>query len=299
MESISDFQYFCDSCSVRGCLVRKPPAQAPQAAVSSGEIDRLTKTIQDLSTQLSKVQSELDSIRAVSKKQFDRFQNKFRSEERCDDVQNRLSNNICEKLEAIEKGAQIVNACSRTVNSCRLAVNKIPLREGENVGAIVESVLDLLDCQCEMPNVTSCFRIPAGASKWSDRSLSPTIVVVLNSTESRRRILQKYFEKHKTAKLCNLKNGPRLDYRFTLNEVLSINTFRLRNFALRLKQRSLVKSVFVRNDRLSVLLPGQKRYVPVETAEQLGELAGNIPDEECSSIFFDATSADLSASSRC
>lgn len=302
MESISEFQFFCDSCSVRGCLVRKPQPQATQGAVSNGEIDKLAKIIQDLSSQLSKLQSELDAIRTVSKKQFDCIQNKLRNEQRCDDVQSRLTSNICEKLEAIEKGARIMQSCSRVVNSCRLAINKIPHQEGENVGAIVKSVLDLLDCTCEVSNVTNCFRIPVAASKWSDRSLSPTIVVVLNSTESRRKILQRYFERHKTAKLCNLKNGPRLDYRFTLNEVLSINTFRLRNFALRLKQRNLVKSVFVRNDKLSVLLPGQKRYVPIETVVQLGELTGVPPDEENSqnsSIFFDAISADLSASSRC
>lgn len=300
MDTIANFEYYCDSCAVRGCLIPKqqltqqPP---PPPSNNNAEIDKLTKTIEDLSSQLSKLQDELNTNRASSKRQLDLIRNKLNSDDRCVAAHNRLATDISGKLEVIEKGATLAKTCARTVNSCRLALNKIPYHEGENVRELVRSVLCLLDCQSELSNVENCFRLPVKSSKWTDRSLTPTIMVIFRSVESRREVLHKYFERHESAKLCNLKGGPSLDYRFTLNEVMSINSFRVRNLALRLKQRKQVKSVFVRNDAVSVLLPGQKRYVPVETTERLLELVGNDPDED-SSIFFDAT-ADLSASSRC
>lgn len=210
-----------------------------------------------------------------------------------------MTSNINEKLEAIEKCATLAKTCSRTVNCCRLAVNKIPYHEGENVRDLVGNVLRLLDCESEMSNVVKCFRLPVKTSKWTDRSLTPTIMVIFNSAESRGVVLRQYFQRHQMAKLCNRRGGPYLDYRFTLNEAMSINTFRIRNLALRLKQRKQVKSVFIRNDRVSGLLPGQKQYAPIETLEQVLELAGGDLDGEDTSIFFDATSAELSASSRC
>lgn len=296
MESIANYEFFCDSCSVRGSLIPKLQVQPPP---HNEEIDKLNKIIQDLSSELSKLQAELNSSRTTYKRQLDRIQTKLSNEDRWEAARDRLSSNINEKLEAIEKGATMAKTCSRTVNSCRLAMNKIPYHEGENVRDLVRNVLRLLDCDSEMSNVIKCFRLPVKSSKWTDRSLTPTIMVIFSSAESRGVVLRKYFERHQTAKLCNLQGGPSLDYRFTLNEVMSVNSFRIRNLALRLKQRKQVKSVFVRNDKVSVQLPGQKQYVPVDTLAQLLELAGGDLDGEDSSIFFDATSADLSASSRC
>lgn len=296
METIASYEFFCDSCTIRGSLIPKLQIQPPP---HKEEIDRLSKIIQDLSSELSKLQAELNSSRATCKRQLDRIQSKLSSEDRWEAARDRLSGNINEKLEAIDKGATLAKTCSRTVNSCRLAMNKIPYHEGEDVRDLVRNVLRLLDCDSEMSNVVNCFRLPVKASKWTDRSLTPTIMVIFSSAESRGVVLRKYFERHQTAKLCNLRGGPSLDYRFTLNEVMSINSFRIRNLALRLKQRKLVKSVFVRNDKVSVLLPGHRQYTMIDTLEKLLELEGGDPDSEDTSIFFDATSADLSASSRC
>lgn len=296
MEKVDDFCYACDSCTVRGRLV---PKSTSPASASPGEVDELKKIIRALSEQLSKLQAELDVVRTSSKKQIDRILSKLH-DNRPDAAVDRLTADLNVNLEEIQTGAHLARTCSRSVNSCRIAVNKIPLREGENVNTIVENVLTLLQCSTEMENVTSCFRLPVKPSKWSDRSLTPTILVIFNNADARQRVLKRYFERHKEAKLCNLKDGPALDYRFTLNEVLSVNTFRIRNLAIRFKQQGLVKSVFLRNDRVSVLLPGQRRYVPVETTAQLQEMTGTEHGgEDSSSIFFDARSTDVSASSRC
>lgn len=314
MELASNFQYFCESCSIRGSLVPKSPAPA---AVTCDEAVTLGNTVQELASQFSKLQAdlkelvsqiskmqvELDAVKASSKKQLDRLQSKIHNAVHVSeqfDAQNRLVNNLGDKLKTIEIGAKLANNCSQAVNSCRLAINKLPFREGENVQALVEDILILLDSQNELPHVIRCFRLPVKPSKWADRSITPTVIVVFDNIESRQAILRKYFVRYKEAKLCNLKGGPCLDYRFTMNEVLSLNTFRIRNYALRLKNTKIVKSVFIKNDRVSVLLPGQKRYLPVESMDQLHELAGNVTDTcESSSLFFDALSAEISASSHC
>lgn len=294
MEKASEFRYECDSCSVRGRLIPKSPGPS---APSSSEIGELKKIIDDLSAEVIKLRAELETVRSASKKQVDRLRNNIHSTIRSEATTTRLSSDLQGKLETIERGAQLANTCSRTVNSCRLAINKIPLKDGEQVSKLVEDVLTLLGCGEEVTSVSSCFRVPAKPSKWSDRSLTPTIVAVFNNNEARQRVLKRYFERHKEAKLCNLRTGPAIDYRFTLNEVLSINTFRIRNYALRLKQRGQARSVFVKNDRVSVLLPGQQRYTPVISIEQLQELTGSTTED--SSLFYDALSADVSASSRC
>lgn len=112
--------------------------------------------------------------------------------------------------------------------------------------------------------------------------------------------MRKYFERYREAKLSNLKGGQCLEYRFTINEVLSLPTFRIRNYALRLKQSNVLKSVFVKNDRVSVLLPEHERYTSINSIQQLHELAGNATNAgDASSIFYDAVSADTSTSSHC
>lgn len=148
-----------------------------------------------------------------------------------------------------------------------------------------------------MSHVTQCFRIEVKPSKWSDRSITPTIVAVFYNRDARDRVLRRYFERHKDAKLCRLRNVPALEYRFTINEMLSVPAFRIRNLALRLKQKKLVQSVFVRNDHVSVLIPGQTRYTAVASVNHLLELTKRDSADE-SSVFFDALSSDMS-SSRC
>lgn len=298
MEKAADFQFLCEKCCVRGCLV-------PKVSVSTAacdDVDALKKTVQELAAQVAKLQEELVAVKASSKKQLDQLKSKLHNVDRSSShvaVQDRLTSNIEGKLEIIEKGAKMANTCLQSVNSSRLAINKIPLQEGENVRTVVEGVLHLLGCQNELVHVTSCFRLPVKPSKWTDRTISPTIVVVFDTGEARQAVLRRYYDQHSEAKLCNLNNGPDIDYRFTMNEMLSANSFRLRNYALRLKQNKLVKSVFIRNDKVSVLLPGQKRYVPITTIDELQQLATNVSDvPDSSSVFFDCT-ANVSTSSQC
>lgn len=142
-------------------------------------------------------------------------------------------------------------------------------------------------------NVLNCFRLPVKPSKWTDRTLTPTIIVIFDSREAKDIVLRHYFEKHKHATLRNLKSDLPLEYRFTANEVLSIDVFRTRNLALRLKLRGLLQSVYVRNNTVSVRIAGQKRYVRVESTDHLLQLTGTLPQPDESSVFFDAI-ADVS-----
>lgn len=295
MEEIDNYQYFCESCSVRGSLIQK----SHSVTADSGEIKELKKIILEMSSEMKKLRTELDSVRETSKKQIDRLRNNICSTTLSEATTTRLTSNLSEKLEKIEKGAQLANTCAQTVNSCRIAINKVPFKEGENVRQLVIDVLTLVGCSDVQANLTDCFRVPARPSKWTDRSLTPTIVAVFNSPETRQKVLRMYFERYKEAALRNLRNGPALDYRFTINEVLSINSFRIRNQALRLKQHGVVRSVFVRNDRVSVLLPGQARYIPVNSIAHLQELVSSESSSDSSSLFFDALSANVSASSCC
>lgn len=311
MENASNYMYLCESCSIRGCLIKKPQSDA---AVTSdhplgktvleltSKIAKLQTELQELSSSISKLQAELDATKVTSQKQFDRLRSRLNDINRAsdrDEAHNRFVNNLTDKLQIIETGAKLANGCFQAVNSCRLAINKLPFNEGENVQALVKSILHFLGSQNELPHVTSCFRLPVKPSKWADRSITPTVVVCFDSTESRQNVLRKYFEKYRQAKLCNLNGGPSLEYRFTINEVLSLPTFRIRNYALRLKQTKVLKSVFVKNDRVSVLFPNQERYLPIDSVQQLHELAGNASvTGDSSSIFFDAMSADISTSSQ-
>lgn len=294
MTNIQNFQYFCERCSIRGCLIPK----VATVSDANDDIEALKKTICDLTSRIAKLQADIESIQLASRKQIDHLRSKVNNIDRIDNqcaTRNQLMDRIEEKLELIETGAKLASTCANTVNSCRLAINKIPFSEGENVRTIVGSVLEFLGIGRMMDNVTSCFRLKVKPSKWTDRAISPTIVVIFANKASRDVVLRKYFEKHKEANLSKLPNVPPLEYRFTINEVLSLHTFRIRNLALRLKQQKLVKSVFVRNDAISVLLPNEKKYVPVDSTDQLIRLSGSSPNDSC--VFFDAVSADASVSS--
>lgn len=297
IDEIHNFSFFCESCAVRGSLIGKQSIPVADSDV----MEQLKKTVQDLSAQLVKLQAELDTLRSTSKKQIDRIHCKVNSEEQREtkcQAQAALLGNIEEKLEIIEAGAKLANTCTQSANCCRLAINKIPFHEGESVRNIVESVFNFLDIKEAMSNVVSCFRLKVKPSKWSDRSISPAVVVIFHNREMRDKVLKLYFDRHKDAKLCHLKHAPALEYRFTMNEVLSVQSFRIRNLALRLKQRKIVKSVFVRNDSIAVLLPGEKRYTRVDSTNHLLELTESMrSSHEDSSVFFDALSADMSTSS--
>lgn len=300
MKRASDFLFYCEECSIRGCFLPKEVAGA--SSKNSLETDRLDRLVEELTTQLIALKTEIEDAKRKNKKQLDQLQSRISDAGRLDDrcvAHSDLINNIGKKLEAIETGAKLANTCSQSVNSFRIAINKVPHREGENVRFIVASILNLLGIQSEMSKVVNCFRLQVRASKWSDRSISPTIVAVFSSRESRDNVIRCYFQKHKSAKLCNLQNGPPLDYRFTLNEVLAPNAFRIRNYALRLKHQKLVKSVFVRHDKVSVLLPGGTQYVPIVDTDQLRKLTERTSCDEESSVFFDAASASFSTTSSC
>lgn len=290
MSDVQNFKYFCENCSIRGTLV------ANTVDLVDDEVKQLKQTVQQLSAEIEKLKAELESVRSTNKKQHDRIQSKLNSADQRDGQcasQTALINDIGKKLEVIEVGAKLASNCSKSVNCCRLAINKIPYREGESVRSIVENVLTLLGVQKEMPHVVSCFRVEVKPSKWSDRSITPTIVAVFDNKHARERVIRMYFERYKEAKLCRLKHGPDLEYRFTVNEMLSVHAFRIRNLALRLKQRKVIQSVFVRNDNISVLLPGHQRYTAVDSTEHLLELTRHNRETDDSSLFFDALSSTM------
>lgn len=273
---------------MRGSLIPKHEVNLPTPTV---DLEPLNKQIQDLTSRIQQLQNELLVLRSSSKKQIDRLQHSIKNVDRIEEkrtAHSKLIQGLEEKLEVIESGAKLANTCSQNANCCRIALNKIPLREGENVRQLVGNFLRFLEIPNVMTNVLKCFRLPTKPSKWTDRALTPTIIVILDSRESKDIVLRRYFEMHKQAKLCNLKSDLPLEYRFTANEVLSINVFRIRNLALRLKQRGIVQSVFVRNDTVSVRIPEQKHYVRVKDTDHLLQLTKTSPDPNNSSVFFDA-----------
>lgn len=292
LTAAKDHIYLCERCAIIGCLL---PRTHPVSTAKN--VDVAQKQIDELSSQLVKLQSELQLLQTNMKKQFDRFQSKLQTVNQLEDRRascNNLVENIEQKLEQIKTGAKLASTCSQNVNCCRIAINKVPFSPGENVRNIVEDFLCFLGIKEKMSHVTTCFRLPVKQSKWTDRSLSPTVLVAFDSREIRSLVLRRYFEKHKDAKLCNLKSSAPLEYRFTVNEMLSIHAFRIRNLALRLKQKKTIQSIFIRNDKVSVRLPGQKRYDPVGDCNELLRLVGTSVSIDESSVFFDAVSADVS-----
>lgn len=287
---VDEYCYLCEKCSVIGTLLPKSPPSS-----STGKSQEAQERIDKISSELARLQSELQLLQVNMKKQLDRFHNRLQTvdqEESRRTSANNLVENIEGKLELIKTGAKLASTCAQNVNCCRIAINKVPLCPGENVRSIVE---DFLGIKEKMSRVTACFRLPVNPSKWTDRNLTPTILVAFDSREVRSLVLKRYFEKHKDAKLCNLKSAAPLEYRFTVNEMLSIPAFRIRNLALRLKQRKAIQSIFVRNDKISVRLPGQKRYVPVGSCDELLKLTGSSVSMDESSMFFDAVSSDISS----
>lgn len=306
LQEIDNHWYFCEKCTILGTLIQKQtPALPPCTNPSSCDLTKVTSTISELSEKLAKLQAELEGCRLTCRRSTDKLRSQLLSLDQIHDrnsAQHKLVSSIEKKIEVIESGARLANTCVRSVNDFRIAINKIPFREGENVKILVQSALISLGVEEADAPVASCFRVPPRASKWSDRSVSPTIIVVFNSKEAKDKVLKQYFENFTRATLSSLRTGLALEYRFTVNEVLSVPTFKIRNLALRLKHRKLIASVFVRNDSVSVRLPNQKRYISITSCDQLVELTNPIGDDiataDESSIFFDAVSADGSASSR-
>lgn len=294
MSSIQHFQYFCEHCSIRGSLIPK----VTKLPDTSDDLEAVKKAICELTSRIAKLQAEIENVQLISRKQIDHLRSKINNMDRLDSqntTRNQLMNRLEENIEMIESGAKLASTCSNTVNACRLAINKIPFSEGENTRAIVNSVLLFLGVDHLIANISSCFRLKVKPSKWTDRNISPTIVVIFDTRVSRDVVLRNYFERYNAANLSKLRNVPPLEYRFTINEVLSLNTFRIRNLALRLKQQNIVKSVFVRNDAVSILLPEGTKYTPIANVEQLVRLVGSSSDN--SSVFFDAVSTNASFSS--
>lgn len=289
LADISSYLYLCERCTVVGSLI---PKATVNNVTSTREVE---KQIEELSEHIKKIESELASLQSNLKKQCDRLQNKIHTN--VQQTQNKAtvySDNVTHKLEQIHAGVKLAKICSKSVNSYRISINKVPHQAGENVRSIVGNFLSFLCIPDAMSHVTSCFRLAVKPSKWTDRSITPTILVVFDSVDIKTNVLQMYFKKHKEAKLCNLKSGLPLEYRFTVNEMLSIDSFRIRNLALRMKQNKLVESVYVRNDSVSVRLPGHQKYTLVDDATHLLALvnAGSSINE--SSVFFDAESAEFS-----
>lgn len=288
---MKNHSYLCEKCSIVGSFYLKAPT--PDSRSQDAQ-----ENIAELTSKITKLESEIATLQAGIKKQFDRLQNRMHAADRWEEkaASNReIIENVENKLETIESGARLANACSQSVNCCRIAINKVPFHPGENVRSVVSDFLDFLDIRDRMSQVTACFRLPVKPSKWTDRNLTPTIMVAFDTRELKSMVLRRYFEKHKEAKLCNLNSALSLEYRFTVNEMLSIKSFRIRNLAMRLKQKGAVQSVFIRNDRVSVKLTGQTSYVPVENSSELLKLIEPDVLGE-SSVFFDAVSA---ASSSC
>lgn len=290
LADISAYLYLCEQCTVIGSLIPK------NTNTSATGMKVIAKQIEELVDRIKKIESEIAALQNNVRKQFDRVQNKIQSNVLMTEKQmpTMTISNVEQKLEVIDKGVKLANICSRSVNSFRISINKVPYQTGENVRSIVQNFLSFLGIQDSMSHVTTCFRLPVKPSKWTDRSITPTILVVFDSVGLKTDVLQKYFKKHKEAKLCNLKSGLPLEYRFTVNEMLSIGSFRIRNLALRMKQNDLVESVYVQNDSVSVRLPGQKKYIPIE---DISQLLGLVKPDYCineSSIFYDAESAECS-----
>lgn len=292
---IGRYWYFCENCTIRGSLVPRSDVSTPAPAV---DLAPLNQQIADLTSSIQQLQNELLSLRSSNKKQIDRLQSSINNVDKAEEKrvnQIKLVEGIEKKLEVLQVGARLASTCSRNANSCRIALNRIPVREGENVRLLVKHFLQFLEIPNAITNVLNCFRLPVKSSKWTDRTLSPTIIVIFDDKEAKEIVLRRYFEKHRQAKLCNLKSGLPLEYRFTANEVLSIDVFRTRNLALRLKQRGVLQSVYVRNNSVSVRIPGQKHYIRVEDSAHLLLLTDTPPEIDNSSVFFDATEESFAA----
>lgn len=300
---LQNYWYFCSSCCMHGNLLpRTQPV--PGQTVPNIDTHELEKKIEDISASILQLRDDIEASRSLCKKQLDRLQNRFNEAEKTYDRQTEQKQflvDIEQKLATIESGAKLAGLSASNINSFRIAINKIPYRENENLRVIVSKILDIFGIPLRMSNVIKYFRLPVKDSKWSNRSITPTIIVVFDTSESRAAVLGEYYKNHRNAKLSSLDVGFPLNYRFTLNEVLSLPTFRLRNLALRLKQRKLIKSVFIRSDTVSVRIGNHPKYFPVKNVNHLLELAGPEARSESSndsSLFFDAVSENSSSSLR-
>lgn len=292
-----NFWFFCEECAVKGSLIWKQATNT--ATVNTVSLSKTEEQIAELSNRINQLQIELDSLKVLHKRNIDRLQCKLNEVIQLDEKytsHKKALIQIDEKIEAIQSGSKMAQICTQSVNGFRISINKVPFRQGENVWNLVRNFLDFLEATDAMQQVTKCFRLDGGKSKWSDRTLTPAIIVVFSSVNAKEDVLRRYFEKHKTAKLSSLKAGFSLEYRFTVNEVLSIQTFRIRNLALRMKIKRQLSSVYVKNDRVSVKLPGQMRYTPIKDTHHLLSLVGPEPAGNESSVFFDAESSGFASS---
>lgn len=290
-QDIKSYIYQCGKCCVIGSLTPRITSSPDDR----NRIDEISKQIEELIQAVGKLQKEASESRTLIKKQMDYLRTKLAEVDRFEEKQLaniRLVEGIDEKLEEIKVGAKLATSCSQRINCCRISINKVPFRPGENVQSIVKDFLCFLGAQVELSNVQTCFRLPVKPSKWTDRTLTPAILVEFSNREVRNQVLKRYYDKHKEAKLCNLSTEMPLEYRFTVNEMLSVDSFRVRNFALRLKQRKHVESVYVKNDHISVRLPGHERYTPVSSIKQLLELISSDKTVGDTTEFFDAQSAE-------
>lgn len=295
LPDLSQFWYFCADCCALGNIIPKQPS--PQAS-SLDDLKQITQNIADLTSKIGNLQIELDRLRSTNKKLIDRLQSRLQevngSEERCA-VQRKALDEIERKIEIIESGAKLAGTCSQNINNFRIAINKVPCRPGESVPDVVSKLFGFLGISNLVSHVVKCFRLPVKASNWSDRTLTPTIIVIFDDSETRDTVLRQYFRRYKDVKLRQIFADLPLDYRFTLNEVLPVATFRIRNLALRLKHKKRLQSVFIRNGSVSIRLPNQRRYTPVKDIEHLLELTKPEDDNNNdSSVFFDAVGTDAS-----
>lgn len=148
LPEIGNFWYFCTSCTTLGMLIAKSQPQPVSPSPSAdADIELASKKIQELTTELTKLKTEMEEGKAANKKQFDRIRshlNEAEHHESRNAAQNDLINNNQKKIEVIENGAKLASTCSSNVNSFRIAVNKIPLQQGECVRNLIGGCLSFL-----------------------------------------------------------------------------------------------------------------------------------------------------------
>lgn len=120
MKRIDEIQFFCESCSARGCLVPKTPPAAVRGSETHEEVSRLKKIVQELSTEVTWLRVELKAARDTSKKQVDRLRYNINSNVRSDVPTNRLTSDLNEKLEKIKKVAQLAQTCIQMINNIQI-----------------------------------------------------------------------------------------------------------------------------------------------------------------------------------
>lgn len=150
----------------------------PASLHADADIQSAVKKFDEITAEISKLKTELDESKKSSKKLLDRMRSHLAEIERRDErnaTDNELISNIHKKIETIESGAKLADACSWSVNNCRIAINKIPFQQSDCVRNLVDNLLFFLGLEDAVPRISSCFRLPVKASKWhSARCLQPS-----------------------------------------------------------------------------------------------------------------------------